>query len=197
MFIEKKLKQVLPRPLIADGSKYGLVRVADIRGFYVKQKITLVSPVAPPVELEVKRFESLTSFYVGPLPANGGKIGDRSDITAYKVADGAVIAAGEQDRPGIKPDEHERAVYMEEPIVAKRVISVDEYGSVYGKDNPIPVAVTDTAGFAPSDFDEVTITRDVEEYPTSYNFFKNSSPVGVIAVTYNQEKSAIKYKRTS
>lgn len=142
MFVERKRLGVLPRALTSDGSANGLVQVADITGFYVKQKVSIKSNTQPSQLFEIKRFDSLTSFYVGPLPPQGG-IEKRSNISAYLVADGAVISAEEQDRPGIKPDEHERAVYAEEPIVAKRTIQVDQFGRYYTVDNPMPVQLSD------------------------------------------------------
>jgi hypothetical protein len=142
MFIEKKRIGIPPRALTANGTANGLVQVADIRGFYVKQKVYIRSNTQSSQIFEIKRFDSLNSFYVGPLPPEGG-IGKRSDISAYLVADSAVVGAEEQDRPGIKPDEHERAVYVEEPIVAKRVINVDEFGQYYNTQNPVPVQLSD------------------------------------------------------
>lgn len=142
MFIEKKLVAVAPRLLTADGTAHGLIYVADISGFYVKQRITLKSNTKAPATFEIKRFDSLTSFYVGPLPPSG-KIGDRSDVSAFLTADSATIESAEQPRPGITGDEHERAVYMEEPVVAKRTISVDKFGRPYETSNPLPVRLSD------------------------------------------------------
>ncbi len=142
MFIEKKRLHIAPRAFTANGSIHGLVQIANTRGFYVKQKVTIKSSTQPPLLVEIKRFDSLTSFYVGPLPPQG-KIGDRIDISAYLVADGATIEAVEQDRPGITIQEHERAVYVEEPVVAKRVISVDQDGRYYDTTNPVPVRLSD------------------------------------------------------
>ena len=140
MFIEKKLKSVSARLLTANGSAYGLVQVTDSRGFYVKQEIQLKSSAFPaPILLEIKRFNGLNSFYVGVK----GKIGERIDLSAYLVADGATIEAAEQSRPGISRDDSDRAVYMEEPIVAIRVYNVDEHGDSYNTQNPLPVRLTD------------------------------------------------------
>jgi hypothetical protein len=142
MFIEKKLKHVDPRLLTVNGSSNGLVQVADARGFFVKQKVYLTSSTQPPLLVEVKRFNGLNSFYVGPLPPDG-QIQKRTNISAYLVADGAAIQAEEQDRPGIKLDDIDRAVYAEEPIVAIRTIGVDPDGEYYTVDNPLPVQLSD------------------------------------------------------
>jgi hypothetical protein len=139
MYIEKKLPKVAPRALTANGTADGLVQVADSRGFYVKQQVYLVSSTQLAFNVEIKRFISPTAFYVGLK----GDIGDRSDITAFLTADTATIQANEQGRSGITLDERKRAVYMEEPIAAERVISVDERGQPYNTQNPVPVQLSD------------------------------------------------------
>lgn len=139
MFIEKKLRAVSPQLLTANGSQYGLVQVASIRGFFAKQQIVLKSSTQPNITLEVKRFESLTSFYVGLK----GHIDNRADVSAYIVADGATIEAALQDRPGIIEEQISRASHVEEPILAKRVIAVDDTGEYYSTSNPFPVRLSD------------------------------------------------------
>jgi hypothetical protein len=138
MFIEKKLKAVPPRLLTANGAPTGLVTVADTRGFFVKQKISLSSNTQAPLQLEIKRFVSINSFFVGPP----GGIGQRQNVSMYLVADGATIEASEQDRPGVPDADRDRATYVEEPIVARRVIAVDEYGRYYNNENPLPTTAT-------------------------------------------------------
>jgi hypothetical protein len=194
MWFERHLIEVKPRAFIVDGSSYGLVQVEDVRGFFVKQIVILTSDTQPPLQVEIKRFESSTSFYVGK---KGENIDARINVSAYKILDNAAVSAPKQPRPGITLEHINRASYEEEPILAKRVIAVDDTGEHYSKDNPIPVEIVNAVGLAPADFDEVTIIRDASEDPLSYNFFKNSLPVGVIEVTYDAAKSAIKYKRTS
>ena len=139
MFIEKKRKGVSPRLFTANGNSNGLVTVADARDFFVKQKVQIKSNTIPTLEFEIKRFVSNNSFRVGPTGTN---ISTYADISQYLVGDSAVVSAPEQDRPGIKPDEIGRATYAEEPIVAKRVIMVDEFGNYYNDENPLPISAT-------------------------------------------------------
>lgn len=139
MFIEKKRIGISPRALTANGDKNGIVTVTDTTGFFVKQIVYLVSNSQQPREFEIKRFISKTKFKVGPV---GQTIQTYSDITDFTVIDSATISAPEQNRPGITDKDHERAVYQEEPVVAKRVISVDQYGDFYTEDNPLPVTST-------------------------------------------------------
>jgi hypothetical protein len=136
MFIEKKRKGISPRLFTANGNGNGLVTVADASDFFVKQRVQIESNTQPAKEFEIKRFVSNNSFKVGPVGAN---ISTYADLSQYLVADNAKISAPEQDRPGIKPDEIKRAVYAEEPIVANRVIMVDEFGNYYNSSNPLPI----------------------------------------------------------
>jgi hypothetical protein len=140
MFIEKKRKGISPRLFTANGNANGLVTVADAKDFFVKQRVQIKSNTQPVKEFEIKRFVTNNSFKVGPV---GASISTYSDLSQYLVADNATISAPEQDRPGIKPDEIRRATYAEEPIVANRVIAVDEFGNYYNTQNPLPVILSD------------------------------------------------------
>ena len=138
MFVEKKRLSVPPRLFTANGDSNGTVTVLDTRGFFVKQRVQIQSDTLQPQEFEIKRFLSPTTFKVGP---RGKSITTYSDISEFLVSDNASISAVEQDRPGITKDEHERAVYAEEPIVAKRTVSVDEFGNYYNTNNRLPVDI--------------------------------------------------------
>lgn len=139
MFIEKKRKGVSPRLFTSNGTANGLVTVADGRDFFVKQRVQIKSNTKPTTELEIKRFVSNNSFRVGPI---GQNIKTYEDVSSFLVTDGAVISADEQDRPGITDKDYNRAVYVEEPVVAKRTILVDEYGNYYTSNNPVPISGT-------------------------------------------------------
>ena len=67
----------------------------------------------------------------------------KSDISAYLVADSATVSASPQDKNITPPVDHEHAVYEQEPTLAKRTISVDEFGNFYDVNNPIPVRLSD------------------------------------------------------
>ncbi len=139
MAIEKKLKAVPPRPLTANGGTDGKVTIADTIGFKVKQQVILFSGPAGNLRVEVKRVESSTVLYVGPI---GKHINDRTDVSAYTVVDGSTISAEEQQRPNVPEQEVERLTYEEEPVVARRVMVVDEYGDPITDTNPMPVDAT-------------------------------------------------------
>lgn len=135
MFVERKWLSVAPRPLTANGTALGVVTVASVRGLYTKQKIALRGTALPVLGLEIKRILSDTRFEVGAP----GPISNRTDVSAYTTAANSEVVAPEQDRPNIPPADYGRAVYAEEPIVAKRSILVDYEGDYYDSLNPLPV----------------------------------------------------------
>lgn len=137
MFIEKKRAGVSPMLLIANGTSDGIVTVSDARGFFVKQTVFIASNTQQPRELEIKRFISKNSFRVGP---KGPSMTAFSDISDFQVSENANISAPEQNRPGITDEDYNRAKYVEEPVVADRVIHVDEYGQYYNQENPFPIS---------------------------------------------------------
>ena len=181
LITERKWLAISPRPFTADGGKDGEVTLTSTLDFKVKQIVNIRSGTQSSIRLEVKRVLSLTVMLVGP---KSNDIGATSDLTAYLTADGATIRAPEQGRASIPPTQHENAVYAEEPIIAKRVIQVDEEGNYYNDQNPFPidiqtvtipsidVALTHRENFTPSsnDADSVRIGngvagRTLEIYP--------------------------------
>lgn len=137
--IEKKWEAIPPVVLSVSGTVDGVVNLPSTKGFKTKQVVNLGSATQQLLQLEVKRVTSKLQLIVGPLGKNLSTV---SDISAYTIADGATLAAPEQQRPAIPIQEHERAVYEEEPVVAKRVFLVDDQGDPYDEDNPIPVEAT-------------------------------------------------------
>lgn len=176
MFIEKKRKGVSSRLFTSDGTKDGIVTVSNARDFFVKQRVQIASDTQSPITVEIKRFVSNTSFRVGPI---GDSINSKTDISNYLTTDSARISAEEQDRPGITDKDYNRAVYAEEPIVAKRIIQVDEFGNYYNLDNPLPIqSVNETAGW-----DEIDVS-----YPDStsdlFTYKKEGITIETILITY-------------
>lgn len=162
MAIERKWEAIPPRSLAQDGTAEGIVELSDARGFKVKQTVILRATGEPNLTLEVKRFLSPTQFRVGPTNSS---LFTCSDISAYTVAKNATIEAQEQSRPSIPDKEFERAVYEEEPTVAKRVLLVDDFGNPYNDDNPLNVEATVNQNLAQNRFGyrKNYTTADVEE----------------------------------
>jgi len=139
MAIEKRWAAVAPVAFTASGTAQGRISVTSTRGFRVKMDVVLLHPTLPSLELEIKKVTGRTTLYLGP---KNTRINDFSvDLSSYDNQ--TSIYANEQPRPSIPFQEFERAVYEEEPVVAKRVIPVDEFGSPYHSDNPLPVQLSD------------------------------------------------------
>lgn len=138
--LEKRLPAVSPQSFIADGGTSGKITVSDTRLFKVKQKIFLRSNTQPSRDgLEVKQILNQTEMLIGPEKT---AINSYSDVSAFLVADAAVIGANEQFRPSVPVEEIDRAVYEEEPTVAIRSMLVDKNGNDYRPDNPLPVELS-------------------------------------------------------
>lgn len=148
---EKKFKALAPQALTADGTSIGSLTIADPSLVKVKQKIRLSATALPDLDLEIKRVEEDGTIFVGEV---GKPIDQRTDISAYTTALSASISWPEdQKRPNITADEFERAVYEEEPTVAKRVVLVNKLGRKIDDDNPLPVNATVSIGDVQVDID--------------------------------------------
>lgn len=123
----------------ANGTQDGLVTVADSSGFYVKQYIQISSNTQPTLSLEVKRVNGANSIFVGPIPSptNKSNLAARTDVSAYLVADNALILAPEQTIPPIRPDDIENYIYEREPVKAHRSVLVDQHGDFFTVTNPL------------------------------------------------------------
>ena len=164
MALEKNLFAVAPKLFTADGGSAGKIEVANACDFKVKQRVKVSGTALPQLDLEVKRVIGLTEMYLGPIT---GPISDRTDLSAYTTAASSFIYAIEQKRPSIPFEEFTRAVYEEEPVVAKRVVLVDDCGDKYNTANPLPVSATVnvTAGSKPGThtiFNELVASANTE-----------------------------------
>lgn len=183
---EKRLYAVAPQSLTSNGTADGRLTVAFSSLFTVGQIVGLRSNTLQPIELKINRIPDSTTILLGPVDK---PIQNRSDISGYTVADGAVIFANEQQRPKIPEQEIERNTYQEEPVVARRVIAVDSMGDMYGDDNPIPTKPG-------TEWDEADISRDGDDDITSVEFKKYGNLVETIELEYNGEKSVIKVTKS-
>jgi hypothetical protein len=140
MATERKWDRIPPRAFALDGGADGSVYLITTRNFKVKQKVAISATGLPDLSLEVKKVISPTQMLVGPVSS---KMTERQNLSEYTLDKNPKIRAEEQDRPGIPTEQHERYVYAEEPIMAKRVISVDEYGNYYSESNPLTVKLSE------------------------------------------------------
>lgn len=132
---EKRWKAVPPQSFISDGTVDGKITVSNSKLFKVKQHVIVKANTLDNLELEVKRVVDVNTIYVGPRTGN---IDTRSDLSAYTTLLSASIFANEQQRSKVPEQEIERHTYEEEPVVARRVIAVDELGNPYNASNPLP-----------------------------------------------------------
>jgi hypothetical protein len=160
MAIERFYNQIGPVLFTADGAADGIISVVSTHGFKVKMAVVIKTNVIGEARFEIKRVLNDTQMIIGP---ENKPIHARSDLSAYLVADGAVVVAPFQERPKIPPADYERAVYEEEPVVAKRVFPVDEFGNPYNDENAFPVEV--------KGFEVGEINVDINEANT-HNFAK-------------------------
>lgn len=133
---EKRIFAVDQQLLLSNGTKRGEITVPQTCLFRVGQIVTLSSDTQEYATFKVKRILKNSTVYLG---SECEPIHHRSDLTAYTVADNAVIFAREQKRPGVPEQEIERFTYEEEPVVARRVVLIDKFGERYSDSNPVPV----------------------------------------------------------
>jgi hypothetical protein len=137
---EKRFLEISPKPFTMDGTSKGVVTVGSSCYFKVGQVVIIYSDTQLPQNFKVKRVHNKTSFSVGPVT---GQIQERSDMSAYLVAENATVSAIEQKRPVVPEHEITRYTYEEEPTIARRVFMVDCMGEGYRIDNPLPVTLSD------------------------------------------------------
>lgn len=181
--LEKRLYAVPPQLFTADGTTTGRITVTNSGLFKVKQVVIVGNNTLQPLQLEVKRIDNINTIYVG-LP--GQNIDQRSDMSSYTVANGAFILANEQKRPSVPQEEIIRAVYEEEPVVAYRVIGVDQFGNTvnWAED-----------GLVPQEFDDVVLTRDLDEDIIEAEFYLRGQEIRDLELTYNLAKSLIRVRK--
>ena len=103
MAIEQSWAAVPPQLFTANGTSLGVVTVASVAGFKVKQVVVIqsVTPAAQ-CQVQVRRVISPTQLIVGPIPENiqptfkqqgSSLLSVRQDISAFTIASGAFIFA--------------------------------------------------------------------------------------------------------
>lgn len=131
MLTERKYGEIAPRLFTVNGGQFGEITIADTCDFRVKQSVTIKSDSQAAQVVEIKRILSTTEILVGPRSPD---MTLRTDLSAFTTGDNSTIQLleGNSQRPGIDAKQHERAVYEEEPVIAKRSILVDKYGRRIG-----------------------------------------------------------------
>lgn len=134
--IEKRWAAIAPRLFVASGNTRGVITLGTNVDFRVKMIVAIMHPTLPTLELEVKRVVGHTKLVLGPP----GKLSLTQNLSAYDNQ--STIYAQEQERPNIPLNEIQRAVFAEEPAVATRVLTVDQWGDPYSVENPLAVQLS-------------------------------------------------------
>lgn len=164
MAIERKWLAIPAQPLTANGTSYGGINVASTRGYRTKMIVGIFSDTVQPIAYQVKEVVSETEMIIG---LKGPEVGRQAgtDLTRWTTLDNAQIRAAEQEKTNIPEKDHYSAIYEADPVVADRVIQVDEEGNFYGPGNPMPIAFDGTVQVGnvtiqDDDGDELNINSD-------------------------------------
>lgn len=142
MAIERFLEPISSVAFAADGGQDGVITLASTEYFKVKQTVVVSAISLSELVLEVKRVISPTKMIVGPKNTTG-KFLSRADLSQYTIALLSTVRAEEQPKSKLPPNDITQAVYEQEPTVAIRTFSVDEFGNKYDTQNPLPVRLSD------------------------------------------------------
>lgn len=123
--LEKYYKEVPSQFFTANGTVNGVVTISSTSSFRLNQLAVILHPSLPSVAGEIKAIFSDTQMAIGP---NGSNPNMRIDLSAYDVS--STISAPEQQRPVIATQDIDRSTYEEAPVVARRIIPVDDSGNI-------------------------------------------------------------------
>lgn len=182
MAIERFWREV-SEPFAANGTSNGVITVDDSEGFKVKAEVVISATSLPNLTIEIKDIPNRHTIVVGP---KGPEMSSRVDLSLYTTASNSKIVQPRQKRPSIGPGEIDRATYEEEPIVARRIISVDEFGDLYGTSNPIPVSIYNSFVKVPYDDIVLGYDPDTKDLVTATYSFKGEQ-VALLTLTYNDD----------
>lgn len=193
--LEKRWFPVL-QLFTSDGNTDGLVTVADTTGFFSKQTITIKSNTQPPKAFQVNIVISATQMYVG-LPKSN-IILDRTDVSAYKLADAAQIYAPSQSIGQIQPPEIFNAVYARDPVVALRTVLVDAHGQWINEANPVPVnaVVNVPPGTIPTQWDDIDLGYDANQNLNEVQYFLDTILIRTLNLSYDSNGNLIEVTAT-
>ena len=173
---EKKWLRKLPVSFTSNGTTDGIVTISNSATYRVKMEVIIRSSTQQPVILEIKRVINNTQFYVGPI---NRPIIEYSDISNFLVADGANIEVPEQNRSKVPEEQVERITFEEDPINARRVFLVDEYGDQIDDNNPLPVTATISGAGDPQSRFGYRIAYPVANTETSFSIPANTKKLYV------------------
>jgi hypothetical protein len=175
-----------PFAFIEDGKSNGIVKIEDASCFKVKMTVILTADGKDSLQLEIKRVVDFNTLILGPT---GQGIYTRSDLSGYTLNLSPSLKAPEQERKKIPDVDYERAVYEEEPTVAKRSVLVDKLGRSYSENNPFPIKqISDSAK---KKWNKIVINRDSDKDIETVVFLNNSEEVRSYSLFYDLDKDLI------
>lgn len=178
---ERFYDKIEPVSFIQDGKENGTISVEDTACFKVKRIVFLKADGGLKKRLQVKKVLNKNEMVVGPIIKGGDSLSKIEDVSDFTVALNSYIESPAQERPSIPPADYERAVYEEEPTVAKRVFPVDKYGKNYDKVNRFPV--------------EGSFTNDNPNFQKILTFTVNDNNEFTVDLPDNTKKYRIKVKQ--
>lgn len=180
---ERRWDGIPESPLTANGQEDGIITVEDTAYYKAKMYVVLKSDTHQPVRYQIQRVLSRTQMIIGLTPQEFAERRKKQkntlrivDATRWLVSDNATIEAPEQERPNIPHEDYERAVYEEEPVMAKRIVPVNEYGQINSPDNPLYTQLSD------GDINIGTVNAEVE---VQLNHRDNDPDAGDVADKIN------------
>lgn len=142
MAIERLWEEIPARAFTADGQANGIVTLESTIQFRVKQKIKLTAIGKETLQLQVKRVISTTQMILGP---DDNQINSRVNLSSYTLGLTPMVSAPEQNKTSI-PDKDQAYMTLErEPVNARRVFVVDDFGNPIGTtpENPLHTQLSD------------------------------------------------------
>lgn len=125
--------------MTANATAQGLVSVPNTDGFFVLQNVILSGTALPTLEAVVVEVISPTQLYVGPKQ-QFGQLRYRANamnLSAYTTAAASQISAPQQNKIIPPPNSVMQATFMAEPVLAQRVVLVDDRGQPVNKTAPV------------------------------------------------------------
>lgn len=142
MAIERLWEEIPARAFTANGQANGLVTLESTIQFRTNQKVKITSTGNPDKVLVIKRVVSPTQMFLGPDDKN---IKSRENLTLYTLAAMAMVSAAEQNKTSIPEKDQLQMTLEREPVNARRVYQVDDFGNAIGTtpENPIHARLSD------------------------------------------------------
>lgn len=199
MALQRKIER-REQLLTANGSIDGRVTVDDSEGFFVGQKATLSSNTISSQQFTI--FKVVGPNYIYLTASSDVVDSSPANLQAYLVADGAKITQNEAQKFLVQLDEVEQYTHENAPVLAKRVVIVDEYGNKINKDNPLAVDIAQvdigdisigTDGFDQNNPDSMlgTGSEDGTKTGTKHALKIDSDGDLHVAITNGVEKASI------